>query len=109
MSSDGEHYQELQVRALLDSGCDILADGKHSLIARGVIESVDSILPHVSHSVTSESGSYSIDVFLASLEVLDSLDDFDSSELFQVLVELEFILYFFPSGAVVYPGVADNR
>ena len=109
MSSDGEHYQELQVRALLDSGSDVFTGGYHSLHARGVIESVDSILPHVSHSVTSESVSNSIDVFLASLQVLDTLDDFDSSELFQVLVELEFLLLLFPSGAIVDPGVADNR
>ena len=95
MSSDGEHYQELQVRALLDSGSDVFADGYHSLHARGVIESVDSILPHVSHSVTSESGSYSIDVFLASLQVLDTLNDFYSSELFQVLVELEFLFFLY--------------
>ena len=109
MSSDGENYQEPQVRALLDSGSDVLADSIHSLVARRVIEPVDSILPHVSHSVPSESVTYFIDVFLASLQVLDTLDDCYSSELFQVLVELEFILHFFPSGAVVYPGVADNR
>ena len=109
MSSDGEHYQELQVRALLDSGSDVFADGYHSLHARGVIEFVYSVLPHIRHSITSESGSYSIDVFLASLQVLDTLDDFYSSELFQVLVELEFLLLLFPSGAIVDPGVADNR
>ena len=107
MSSDGENYQELQVRVLLDSGSDVFADGYHSLHARGVIKSVDSILPHVSHSVKSECGSYSIDVFLASLEVLDTLDDFDSPELSQVLVELEFLFPFFPSTTIVDPRVAD--